>query len=145
LHLRDIAEKDETPFSIVSEMLDLCNRELAAAARVDDFIVSDHLISLMMAQLSENAELMAVFTDIFDPEGSEIYLKPVGDYVEVGKPVNFYTVVEAARRLGHVAFGYRLVREAGKAEKSYGVHTNPKKSEPVTFAPEDKVIVLAEE
>jgi voltage-gated potassium channel Kch len=145
LHLRDIAEKDATPFSIVSEMLDLRNRELAAAARVDDFIVSDHLISLMMAQLSENAELMAVFTDIFDPEGSEIYLKPVGDYVEVGKPVNFYTVTEAARRLGHVALGYRLVREAGKAEKSYGVHTNPKKSELVTFAPEDKVIVLAEE
>ncbi len=27
LHLRDMAEKDETPFSIVSEMLDLRNRE----------------------------------------------------------------------------------------------------------------------
>jgi len=145
LHLRDIAEKDETPFSIVSEMLDLRNRELAEAARVDDFIVSEHLISLMMAQLSENAELMAVFTDIFDPEGSEIYLKPVSDYVKTGKPVNFYTVTEAARRRGHVAIGYRLARECGDKLKSYGVHTNPKKSKLVTFAPEDKVIVLAEE
>ncbi len=43
LHLRDIAEKDATPFSIVSEMLDLRNRELAEVAHVDDFIVSDHL------------------------------------------------------------------------------------------------------
>ncbi|RPI90439.1 MAG: potassium transporter TrkA, partial [Chloroflexi bacterium] len=77
LHLRDMAEKDETPFSIVSEMLDLRNRELAEATQVDDFIVSEHLISLMMAQLSENAELFDVFTDIFDPEGAEIYLKPV--------------------------------------------------------------------
>jgi len=145
LHLRDIAEKDETPFSIISEMLDLRNRELAEVAHVDDFVVSEHLVSLMMAQLSENAELFPVFTDIFDPEGSEIYLKPASDYVEISKPVNFYTVVEAACRLGHVAFGYRLVREAGKAEKSYGIHTNPKKSERVTFAPEDKVIVLAEE
>jgi len=145
LHLRDIAEKDETPFSIVSEMLDLRNRQLAEAVRVDDFIVSEHLISLMMAQLSENAELFAVYTDLFDPQGSEIYLKPAGDYVETGKPVNFYTVVEAARRAGQVAFGYRLVREAGDAKKSYGVHTNPKKSELVTFTPEDKVIVLAEE
>ncbi len=145
LHLRDIAEKDETPFSIVSEMLDLRNRQLAEAACVDDFIVSDHLISLMMAQLSENAELFAVFTDIFDPEGSEIYLKPAGDYVETGKPVNFYTVVEAACRTGQVAFGYRLVREAGDAAKSYGVHTNPKKSGLVTFTSEDKVIVLAED
>jgi hypothetical protein len=145
LHLRDIADKDETPFSIVSEMLDLRNRELAEVAHVDDFIVSDHLVSLMMTQLSENAELFPVFTDMFDPEGSEIYLKPVGDYVETGKPVNFYTVTEAARRLGHVAIGYRLVRECGDAAKSYGVHTNPKKSEMVTFTLEDKVIVLAED
>ncbi len=98
LHLRDIAERDETPFSIVSEMLDLRNRELAEVAGVDDFIVSEHLVSLMMSQLSEDADLFAVFTDIFDPEGSEIYLKPVSDYVEIGKPVNFYTVTEAARR-----------------------------------------------
>ncbi|MGZ6347404.1 MAG: CASTOR/POLLUX-related putative ion channel, partial [Anaerolineales bacterium] len=98
LHLRNIAERDETPFSIVSEMLDLRNRELAEVANVDDFIVSDHLVSLMMAQLSEDANLFSVFADIFDPEGSEIYMKPIGDYVELGKPVNFYSLVEAARR-----------------------------------------------
>jgi len=32
----------------------------------------------------------------------------------------------------------------GDAGKSYGVHTNPKKSEMVTFTPEDKIIVAAE-
>jgi hypothetical protein len=35
-------------FSIVSEMLDLRNRELMESAKVDDFIVSDHLVSLML-------------------------------------------------------------------------------------------------
>lgn len=145
LHLRDIAEKDETPFSIISEMLDLRNRELAEAAKVDDFIVSEHLISLMLAQLSENSELMGVFTDIFDPEGAEIYLKPIGDYVATGQPVNFYTVTEAARRRGQTAIGYRIMSESKNAEKDYGVRTNPKKSEKVTFAPEDKLIVIAED
>lgn len=144
LHLRDMAGKDETPFSIVSEMLDLRNRELAEATQVDDFIVSEHLVSLMMSQLSENADLFDVFTDIFDPEGSEIYLKPVGDYVVTGEPVNFYTVVEAARRRGQVAIGYRISAEANDASKSYGVHTNPRKSENVIFAVEDKIIVIAE-
>ena len=144
LHLRDIAERDETPFSIVSEMLDLRNRELAEAAKVDDFIVSEHLISLMMAQLSENAELLGVFTDIFDPEGAEIYLKPISDYVMTGQPVNFYTVTEAARRRGETALGYRLISEAHDAEKSYGIHTNPKKAEKVSFSSEDKLIVIAE-
>jgi voltage-gated potassium channel Kch len=145
LHLRDMAEKDETPFSIVSEMLDLRNRELAEATQVDDFIVSEHLISLMMAQLSENAELFDVFADIFDPEGVEIYLKPVSDYVAPGTPVNFYTVVEAACRRGETPLGYRINTEANNAGKSYGVYTNPKKSETVTFTPEDKIIVIAED
>ncbi len=144
LHLRDIAEKDETPFSIISEMLDLRNRELAEAAKVDDFIVSEHLISLMLAQLSENSELMGVFTDIFDPEGAEIYLKPISDYVSTGQPVNFYTVTEAARRRGETAIGYRVMSESHNAEKAYGVITNPKKSEKVTFAPEDKLVVISE-
>ncbi len=145
LHLRDMAEKDATPFSIVSQMLDLRNRELAEVTQVDDFIVSEHLISLMMSQLSENAELLAVFTDIFDPEGSEIYLKPISDYVAVGEPVNFYTVVEAAKRRGETAIGYRLESEAGDAGKAYGVYTNPKKSNTVVFTSADKVIVIAEE
>lgn len=145
LHLRDMSEKDETPFSIVSEMLDLRNRELAEATQVDDFIVSEHLVSLMMSQISENAELFGVFNDIFDPEGSEIYLKPISEYVALGEPSNFYTVVEAARRRGETAIGYRLESEAGDAGKAYGVHTNPKKSNQVVFSAEDKVIVIAEE
>ncbi len=145
LHLRDMAGHDATPFSIVSEMLDIRNRELAEATQVDDFIVSEHLISLMMTQLSENPELFDVFNDIFDPKGSEIYLKPVSDYVVMGTPVNFYTIVEAARRRGETAIGYRLISESKDAKKSYGVHTNPLKSQEVVFSLEDKVIVIAEE
>ena len=145
LHLRDMAEKDATPFSIVSEMLDLRNRELAEVARVDDFIVSDHLISLMMAQLSENGALINVFDELFDPQGSEIYLKPANEYVEIGQPVNFYTVIEAARQRGEVAIGYRIASELHDAAKSYGVRTNPRKSVEVTFSIHDRIIVLTEE
>lgn len=144
LHLRDIAEKDETPFSIISEMLDLRNRELAEAARVDDFIVSEHLISLMLAQLSESPELKDVFADLFDPEGAEIYLKLIGDYVKTGEPVAYHTAVEAAKRRGQTAIGYRLMSESKDSAKAYGVHTNPKKSEKVSFKPEDRLIVIAE-
>jgi len=145
LHLRNIAERDETPFSIVSEMLDLRNRELAEAARVDDFIVSEHLISLMLSQLSEDNLLFDIFQDIFDPEGAEIYLKHITDYVETGQPVTFYTVVEAARRRGETAIGYRIHTEANDAEKNYGIHTNPNKSEKVIFHPDDRIIVVAED
>ncbi|HEV2844274.1 MAG TPA: potassium transporter TrkA [Thermoanaerobaculia bacterium] len=145
LHLRDIAEKGGHDFRIVTEMLDVRNRELAEVTQADDFIVSNKLTSLMLAQISESKELSAVFADLFDPEGSEIYLKPAGDYIETGRAVNFYTVTEAARRRGEVAIGYRHNALAKDAAKSYGVVVNPKKSEKVTFAAGDQIIVLAEE
>ncbi|MFN8402444.1 MAG: hypothetical protein U0V48_02665 [Anaerolineales bacterium] len=53
-------------------------------------------------------------------------------------------MVEAARRRGETAIGYRQVAQSKDAGKSYGVHTNPKKSEAVVFTSEDKVIVIAE-
>lgn len=144
LHLRDLSEHRSKQLSIVSEMLDVRNRELAEVTRADDFIVSDQLISLMLSQVSENKHLNAVFADLFDPEGSEIYLKPAPDYVKPDMPVSYYTLVEAARRRGQVALGYRLKRDARDAAKNYGVVMNPKKSDKVQFTAGDKVIVLAE-
>ena len=144
LHLREIAEQSGHRFSIVSEMLDVRNRALAEVTGADDFIVSDHLASLMMCQVSENRELSTVFEDLISPEGSELYLKPATDYVKPGVPLNFYTVVEAARRRGEVAVGYRLDAETGDPEASYGVHLNPDKSRPITFDERDKLIVLAQ-
>jgi voltage-gated potassium channel Kch len=145
LQLRDIADRGGHRFSIVSEMLDIRNRRLAEVTGADDFIVSDRLVSLLTAQISENRDLAAVFADLFDPAGSEIYIKPATDYIIAGRPVSFYTVVEAARRRGESAIGYRLRAQASNAERSYGVVINPDKSAQVTFAPGDSVIVLAEE
>jgi voltage-gated potassium channel Kch len=145
LHLRDIEAKRGESFTIVSEMLDLRNRALAQVTRADDFIVSGKLVSLTMSQLAENPELRPVFDDLFDEAGSEIYLKPAGDYIRLGEPVDFYTVVESARRRGEVAFGYRLIDQADDAGRNYGVVINPDKAKQVTFEADDKVIVLATE
>ncbi len=145
LHLRDMADKKGQDFAVVSEMLDIRNRNLAEVSRADDFIVSDKLVSLLLTQVSENKSLNSVFTDLFDPEGSEAYVIPAGQIVKVDVPVNFYTVVEAARRQGRTAIGYRLAGEAHNAGMAYGVHLNPDKSVPITLGFNDKVIMLSEE
>jgi voltage-gated potassium channel Kch len=145
LHLRDIAGHLGRSFSIVSEMMDVRNQQLAEVTRADDFVISDKLVSLILSQISENKALGAVFEDLFDPEGVEIYLKPAAEYVELGRSVSFYTVVEAACRHGEVALGYRLHVLSGDAARAYGVAINPDKSLPVAFAEQDKVIVLAED
>jgi voltage-gated potassium channel Kch len=144
LHLRDIEARQGESFTIVTEMLDVRNRALAVVTRADDFIVSGKLVSLAMTQLAENPELSAVFEDLFDETGSEVYLKPAGDYVRLNAPVDFYTVTESARRRGEVAFGYRLLALADDPDAAYGVVMNPNKVAAVTFSEDDRVIVLAE-
>lgn len=145
LHLRNIAEESDVDLSIVSEMRDIRNRSLAEVARADDFIVSDKLVSLMLSQLSENKQLEKVFSTLFTADGSEIYLRPVGDYVEIGKPVDFYTLLEAAAQRGETAIGYRIAALSSAADKGYGINCNPTKTQKTTFTEGDRVMVLAEE
>lgn len=143
LHLRDIATKYGHSFSIVSEMLDVRNRRLAEITRPDDFIVSDQLVSLVITQLAEVQELQAIFAELFDAEGMEIYIKPAAEYVKPDVSVTFATVVEAALRRGETAIGYRCRNGNDGPGPRYGIVLNPRKSETVNFGAGDRVIVIA--
>jgi voltage-gated potassium channel Kch len=145
LHLRNLSEKAGKDFSIVSEMLDIRNRDLGVVAKADDFIVSDNLISLMLSQLSENKDLKKVYDILFEAEGSELYLKPVGRFVKPGESVSFYTVLESAAQLNETAIGYRISSQSENADKNYGVYINPNKSACINFSEDDIIIVLAED
>ena len=145
IHVRDMAKKGGFSFSLTSQILDIRNRALAEVAEADDFIVSDRILSLMVAQLSENPGLIDVLTDLFDPEGSEIYIKPASDYVRTGEPVDFYTVAESCARRSHCAIGYRIAARARDPEAGYGVVVNPAKSATVVFQEGDGIVVLAED
>lgn len=144
LHLRDMATRLGVDLNVVSEMLDDRNRELAEVTQADDFIVSDKLISLVLSQISENDQLSDVFQTLFSSAGSEIYLRGADHYIKPGETADFYTVLEAACRLGETAIGYRVAAHVRDKEHAYGIVVNPNKAEKITFAPADKVIVLAE-
>jgi hypothetical protein len=145
LHLRDIASRTGGEFTIVSELLDDRDRQLAEVTQVDDVIVSDKVISLLLTQISENRHLADVFAELFAADGSELYLRPAAEYVQLGQPTTFRTLVESARRRGEVAIGYRTAADAGDATRSFGVAVNPPKSSPITAAAGDRVVVLAED
>jgi hypothetical protein len=144
LHLRDMEERFGLDLKVVSEMLDDRNRELAEVTKADDFIVSEKLISLVMSQISENRELTSVFATLFSSEGSEIYLKPAELYIQPGASADFYTVLEAARRRGETAIGYRIAALSRSSADTYGVTVNPNKPDQIRFESGDRVIVLAE-
>jgi len=144
IHLRDIAEKNNLKFSITSEMLDVNNMELAKVAKVDDFIVGGKLVSLLLAQISENELLAPVFEDLLSEQGSEIYLKSIEGYVNLSGPVNFYTILEAASRKNDLAIGYKIIAEENISSKNFGVYINPDKSRVINFSAGDSIIVLSE-
>jgi voltage-gated potassium channel Kch len=137
LHLRDMLAKRGHTANIVSEMRDERDRALAQLTRTDDFVVSEQMVSLLMTQVSENRHLESVFTDLFDPDGAEIYVRPATYYVRPTPGQTFATVIEAARRRGEVAIGYR----SSEPGEGHGVVLNPDKFAPLPGI--DRIIVLA--
>jgi Trk K+ transport system NAD-binding subunit len=121
---------------IVAELLDQRNLVLADPVGADDLIVSDALTSLLMAQLSEHAELHAVFEELFDADGASVELLPAPTLVGP-EAVSFATIVTAAAAVGASAFGYR---RAGTGE----VMINPAKATTVALGADDQVIVIAD-
>lgn len=135
LQLRHLADTQALSLNVVSEMIDVRNRKLAEVTRADDFVVSNKLVSLMLAQASENEHITAIFDDLLDAEGSEIHTKPITDFVLPGSSVDFVTLTHAARMVGYVAIGYAL------ADGS--VRVNPPKSEKRSFGAGDRLVVLS--
>jgi voltage-gated potassium channel Kch len=145
LHLRRIGEDRHKAINVVSEMIDVRNRELAEVAKIDDFVVSNKLVSLMLAQASENEHLEEIFRDLLDEEGSEICLRPASDYVRLGETLSFYEVTEAARQRGEVAIGHHVpaAASADDARRMGGIVINVSKAEPLTYTANDRIVVLA--
>ncbi|MEU8356373.1 TrkA C-terminal domain-containing protein [Nonomuraea sp. NPDC048882] len=143
LQLRDMQSTLGEHYSIVSEMHDESNRALAEVTEADDIVISDTVIGLLLAQLAENRHLADVFGYLFDSRGSEIYPRPAADYITPGSEVTFSTVVEAARRRGETAIGYRDAATRNDPPH-YGIVLNPDKTRPIVLKEQDSVIVLAE-
>lgn len=142
LHLREIAERASASFTVVSEMLDDRNRELAEVTHADDFIVSDRIVALVLAQLSESPALASVFEELFSASGCELSIRPVGEYVAIENPLSFSTLLAAAQERGETAVGYRIAEAARAGAGDGGIVLNPHKGDVRRFAPDDGLLVL---
>ena len=137
--LRDIADKSALRFSITTEMRNADNQRLASQARVDDFVIGSSFTSLMLTQIAENPKILPLIHDLLDEDGSELYMKPVSDYVITGVPVDSYTLTESAARKGEIYIGYRQLDK-----RNSSVIVNPPKDEFITFGEHDQIVVIAE-
>jgi len=145
INLRDIRKQNNADFTILSEVLNSANADLISVEKSDDFVMSEKIIHLMLAQLSENPSLNEFFNELMQPEGSEIYFRRISDYVDISHEVNFTTLVEAALMRSETAFGFRLNKETKDKSSHFGIYINPDKSITRKFENKDELIVFAEE
>ena len=65
-------------------------------------------------------------------------------YVTPGS-MNYATLVEAARRRGEIAIGYRRIADAGNKKANFGIMLNANKNAVIDVDPADQLIVIAED
>lgn len=144
LHVRRCAAEVGGSHNIVAELLDPNDVDLGGKTEGDDFIVSQKLIGLLMAQLSESPHLAEVFEDLFNSDGSIVAMHPVQRYLPTGTHT-FADVVRSTREWNVVPIGYRAASAIDDpAAVGNGIRLNPPKEEPIVFGEADMVVVLAE-
>jgi hypothetical protein len=129
---------------VCSEILDPKNRELAATTQINDIVISNQMVSMVLAQITYEPRVQAVLEDLLRSEGSEIYVKPLELYCPPGQPVTFEYLLLAAKARNELALGIQVYED--NADNRYGLVLNPKvRNQPIMPKPGDKLVVLAEE
>ncbi len=145
LLLRDARRRHGVPRQeVCSEILDPKNRELAATTEINDIVISNEMVSMVLAQITYEPRVRAVLEDLFQSDGSEIYLKPLEVYVPPGQPATVEYLILAAKARGEVLMGVQ--RYVDDPARRFGLLLNPvDRQTPFMPAPGDRVVVLAED
>jgi len=130
---------------LITEILDSENQSLVARAGVYEFIISNRMISMLLAQISEDADIKRVYDDLFEEDGSEIYLKPVSLYFEqLPVTVSFADIMGLTQKREEVALGVKIREFETDMDHNFGVKLIPEKTTQYTLNAGDSIVVLAE-
>ena len=132
---QDLARRRRRRVRIIAQLLDQANVELANTTGVDDFIVSDALASLMLAQLSERAELQAGVRRPVRPRRARWSSSdpPTASYPT--RRSRYEQIVAAGAAWGVSVLGWRI-------DATGEVVVNPPKSRQVHLASDDQVLIV---
>jgi len=152
LHLRKLqrlarqaGKKVET--RIITEVLDSSNQELITRAGVNDFIISNRMVSMIFAQLANEPDIIDVYDDLFQEDGSEIYVKPAWLYFDkLPLTCRFGDLMSCVRKRDtEICLGIKYKKYEHDAHENFGIKLIPEKDEEVTLGWTDGLVVLAED
>lgn len=147
MHVRSVLEQLNVPLekvpNIVAELHEEDSVDLARVARPDDFIVSQRIVSLILAQLSENPQLFGAFNELLDPFGSEVIMVPARELLGEGE----FTMREISRTVlsqGAIVLGWEQGRsvDGGLSTYSERIQLNPEKSATLKVDQWARLVVL---
>ena len=141
-----LADSPKPHPALIAEVLDSKNRELFSQAGISEFVISNSLVSMLSAQMSEDANLFDVYKNLFSEDGSEVYLKPMFLYFEqLPNTLRFCDLMIAAQQRGEIALGVRISSADKGVESNFGVQLIPDKNSSYQFSADDYLVVLAED
>ena len=132
---------------LITEVLESANRELVAHAGVNDFIISNRMVSMIFAQISEEPDIQRVYENLFSEEGSEIYVKPASLYFDtLPLTCRFGDLMRITqKRDEEICLGYKIKALEGDVGANFGVKLIPPKAAEITLNEEDCLVVVAED
>lgn len=139
-------EEGRSPTKLITEILESENQSLVAHAGVNDFIISNRFISMLVAQISEDADIKPVYDDLFQEDGSEIYLKPAPLYFsEFPVEVTYADMIHVCQQREEVCLGVKLKAIEDDMSQNLGVKLIPEKNKVYRLTAQDTLVVLAED
>lgn len=136
----------ENKTKIITQVLNSENEEIITQTDVDDFIISNKLITMILAQLSEEPLIKMLYDDLFSEDGSEIYVKPADLYFSnFPQKVSFADLIGLAGKREEVCLGIRKGDKSKDSESNFGVRLNLPKDEVIEIQETDFLVVLSED
>ena len=134
---------------LITEVMDSDNIDIILNSGVEDFMVSNQFVSQIMAQVSEEPLALDVYDDLFQADGSELYIKPASYYFDFSEnksiTIKYGECVKAAQLRDEVILGVQLYADQKKKGAMFGINLIPNKSDEFTLHKEDGLIALAED
>ena len=134
---------------LITEVMDSENIDIILNSGVEDFMVSNQFVSQIMAQVSEEPLALDVYDDLFQAEGSELYIKPASYYFEFNGEesitIPYGECVQAAQLRNEVILGVQLSSEHKDKDKMFGITLIPDKNDKFMLTKNDGLIALAED
>ena len=146
---RDYSAETGTPVAtdLIAEIIDSQETDLVIKAGVKDFVLTNQFVSKILAQVSQEPDVMSIYRDLFSADGSELYIKPISLYFpleRIGK-LTFADCVLAAQHRNEVCIGVRISAQSRDKDKNFGIDLVPRMNKRLNLTFSDSLITLADD